>query len=134
MVTGLLCIPTTPVAQPFGHSSIAHGLLPRDEPWVKSILELGDTWSPRSNPCNEMDSRGYTPLLYAAHEGHDKVVGLLLQWGADAHIKDGRFDMTAPTIAAERGHVATLRVLLDHGTSPNTSHGQEEGTLLHYAV
>jgi ankyrin repeat protein len=104
------------------------------EPWVKSILELGGTWSPRSNPCNEIDSRGYTPLLYAAHEGHEKVVGLLLRWGADAHIKDGRLDMTAPTIAAERGHVATLRVLLDHGTSPNTSHGQEDGTLLHYAV
>lgn len=58
-------------------------------------------------------------ILWASHQGHDRVVKLLLQNDADATKSklDGR---TALTVAAHRGHVDCVRALLaDQRTDAN---------------
>ena len=42
---------------------------------------------------------GMTPLMIAAREGQEDVVGLLLKEGADATLKDGGFHLTAAEFA-----------------------------------
>ena len=44
---------------------------------------------------------GMTPLMMAAREGQEKVVGLLLEQGADATLKDGGFHLTAAEFATK---------------------------------
>ena len=57
---------------------------------------------------------GWTALMFAAADGHDEVVRLLLGAGADV---DGQSEngLTALILAAVNGHAATVRVLLDVG-------------------
>ncbi|RYC80572.1 hypothetical protein BFJ63_vAg16546 [Fusarium oxysporum f. sp. narcissi] len=63
---------------------------------------------------NVKDSAGRTPLWWAAENGHETVVRLLLDWGArtEAADKDGR---TPLWWATERGNEAVVRLLLDWG-------------------
>ena len=76
--------------------------------------------------------RGDTALLIAAESGHDKVVELLLDRGANIDKKD-YLGMTALMIAAESGHDKVVELLLDRG-----AHIDEEdifgGTVLIYAA
>jgi RNA polymerase primary sigma factor len=63
----------------------------------------------RGHDLNARDTRGRTPLMIAAAEGHGGTCRLLLDAGADAHLQgdDGR---DALILATERGHqdVASL--------------------------
>jgi ankyrin repeat protein len=54
---------------------------------------------------------GYTPLLWAAAKGHERVVELLLQKGVDPDSKD-RFGQSPLLWAAANGHEAVLQQLL----------------------
>ncbi|KAK3360939.1 ankyrin repeat-containing domain protein, partial [Lasiosphaeria ovina] len=66
------------------------------------------------NP-NSKDSYGRTPLSYAAENGRDKVVELLLERRAEIESRDRIFDQTPLSWAAEKGHEAVVRLLLDKG-------------------
>jgi len=59
-----------------------------------------------------------TPLLIAAANGHDKVVEILLQNGADVKATDERF-CTALHHAAQRGHSKIIEMLLKSGCDVN---------------
>ncbi|KAJ4175643.1 hypothetical protein NW767_015719 [Fusarium falciforme] len=60
------------------------------------------------------DSHDQTPLWIAAAQGHEAVVGLLLDRGA--HIEAAnRWGSTSLSWAAEKGHEAVVRLLLDRG-------------------
>jgi ankyrin repeat protein len=55
-----------------------------------------------------------TPLCAAADKGHEAIVQLLLEKGAEIDWKDRR-GCTPLTISAVRGHVAVVKLLLKHG-------------------
>jgi len=59
-------------------------------------------------------SNGLTPLHLPSQEGHDHIVGLLLDRGADVNSlnSDGR---TPLYLASQRGHDHIVRLLLEHG-------------------
>jgi ankyrin repeat protein len=59
------------------------------------------------------DSSGRTALLYAARKGHDAVVKLLMNSGANIDSKDAKWCRTPLSYAAENGHSAIVQLLLD---------------------
>lgn len=80
------------------------------------------------------DDIGATALHYAAVEGHEKVVNVLLSRGADRQSKDNR-GMAPLILAALKGHLGVVRVLLRHmggqGLNETGMHGL---TALHIAA
>lgn len=75
------------------------------------------------------DSNGRTPAMLAAGSGHEAIVALLLEYGADLDAKIG--DCTAPTVAAAGGAVITL--LLTNGVSPDARFSNGRTTLMEAA-
>jgi hypothetical protein len=69
------------------------------------------------------DSYGRTPLSWAAESGHEAVVKLLLDKGAELETKDTEYGRTPLSWAAETGREAVVKLLLDKGaeleTKPN---------------
>jgi ankyrin repeat protein len=88
--------------------------------------------------CKGMDAKDHFDMLRALHfaaaNGHDEVVKLLLQHGADATITDV-LDMTPLSWACQGGHLGVAQLLLEHqglqalGMTPITG-----ATPLHYAA
>jgi ankyrin repeat protein len=52
------------------------------------------------------DSRGRTPLSWAAEKGHEEVMELLLEKGADVESKDTEYGQTPLSWAAENSLAA----------------------------
>ncbi|KAG5511910.1 hypothetical protein JKF63_07735 [Porcisia hertigi] len=63
--------------------------------------------------ADAQDSRGRTPLVWAAREGFAEVIELLLSRGADRHIADGD-GWTALNYANLRGHSEAVYALESH--------------------
>ncbi len=63
------------------------------------------------------ESPGPTALLIAAGLGHDQVVQVLLDHGADINLKagDDSYARSALEMACSHGHLDTIRLLLDRG-------------------
>lgn len=82
-----------------------------DAPMAALLLELGAEVDARCDSC--------TPLLWAAHDGEDGLVRLLLAHGADPDAVDDD-GMTALAWAAkvEHGHGRVLAALLAAGADP----------------
>ncbi len=93
-----------------------HELLPyrpTDYEEIERRLEAG------ANP-NARNHEGRTLLWRAALRGDERLVEILLKYGADParglRVKDGETPMH---IAADRGHDKIVRVFLDHGVDVN---------------
>lgn len=60
-----------------------------------------------------------TPLQYAAQEGQEKMVEVLLSLGAEKESMGGWF-FSPLTLAVQGEHLATVQTLLAHGADPNS--------------
>jgi ankyrin repeat protein len=85
----------------------------RPEQAVRMLVEAGANL--------ENDPHHYTPLAYAAHQGHNRIVRYLIARGArvDADAREGTIYVNTPLMmAAIQGHVDTLIWLLRAGADP----------------
>jgi ankyrin repeat protein len=65
-----------------------------------------------------MTSLGLTPLPHdASWEGHDSVVTLLLENGADVNAKDNDSGDMPLHLASWKGHQAVVSILLEKGAN-----------------
>jgi hypothetical protein len=61
------------------------------------------------------DTYNQTPLSWAARNGYEAVVKLLLEKGAELESKDNRYGQTPLSWAAGSGHEAVVKLLLEKG-------------------
>ncbi|CAK7228974.1 hypothetical protein SBRCBS47491_007090 [Sporothrix bragantina] len=101
---------------------------------LRSIFDAIESLDLQIN-INAADENGKTPLMMAAHEGPIDVVELLLEKGADVHLRNELYE-TAIYFAARRelGVLGTMsdvfRALAKHGADVNAL-GGVNGTLLY---
>ena len=82
---------------------------------------------------NAADDFGRTPLILAAHKGHDEIVNALLDSGADPNHKNAG-GMTALMLSAWRGYAEIVSALLHAGADPNAKNNDGETALMFAAM
>jgi ankyrin repeat protein len=70
-----------------------------------------------SIPCDEEDSRGMTPLFWAAANGQEALARRLIEAGVEIQFEEPFFSPVA--VAASNGHEAVVQVLLQAGVDPD---------------
>ncbi|KXH69232.1 receptor-interacting serine/threonine-protein kinase, partial [Colletotrichum salicis] len=80
---------------------------------------------------NSRDSEGRTPLIWGSLEGHDNIVQILLNKGADVNAQGGRYG-NALQAASEGGHDNIVQMLLNEGADVNAQ-GDRYGNALQAA-
>ncbi|KAH8689310.1 hypothetical protein BGW36DRAFT_70072 [Talaromyces proteolyticus] len=96
----------------------------------KSMTALLD----RQHDPNSKDYYGRTPLLWAVEGGHEAIVKLLLEKGADLESKDHEYGRTPLSRAAEGGHEAVVKLLLEKGADLESKDCEYGRTPLSWAV
>ncbi|KAI1271769.1 ankyrin repeat-containing domain protein [Xylaria sp. FL0933] len=74
-----------------------------------------------NSDCNELDSEGLTPLMYAVMGGHEEATRLLLECGArieNVHQDGKRPCLSAIHWAVLKRREGVLRILLDRSSDP----------------
>jgi len=91
----------------------------------------------KSNPNVVSDWPNKTPLLLAAEQGNEKLMDLLLEYGADINQRGiwtpGQSGNTALHAAAVNGNEEAAKLLLSKGADVNAK-GTNDNTPLHHAV
>lgn len=85
--------------------------------WYVVVQELLEAGAAVDGPSGA----GLTPLQEAAFAGHASIVTLLLRAKADKEVPSHPRGWTALHLAASRGRVGVLRILLKAGANENTS-------------
>jgi uncharacterized protein len=72
-----------------------------------------------------------TPLMVASEDGHENVVRLLLNAGADVHVRSrNSSDATALDHAVKGRHLGIMKLLIQHGANVNAKSSQGITTLM----
>ena len=95
---------------------------------LASMLEYDDV------AVDSKDGYGRTPLWWAAENGHEMVVKLLVEKGADVNSKDDRDGWTPLWRAAENGHEAVVELLVEKGADVNSKEDRDGRTPLWWAA
>ena len=105
---------------------------------INQLMKTGDSVKIKAllekNPelVNEKDNREWTPLHYASFHGHNEVVELLINRGAEIESVDN-IGCTALHRAALRGHMKIAKLLVETGADINKKKALGEFSLF-YAV
>ena len=75
------------------------------------------------------DKKGYSPLMWAAHNGHYEVVSLLLSLEADIHSRDHNGNSILMA-AVFKGHLGIVKLLLDEGADPDACNYKKQTALV----
>ncbi len=91
------------------NQELSAAIIANDPERIKFLVEKGAD-------LNKADKQGWLPIINAARQRRDNIVGLLIDLGADPnkHDADG---MTAMTAALMRDHVPTIKVLAAKGAN-----------------
>lgn len=90
--------------------------------------------SPNGRACiNKLDKHGRTPLHWAARNGHEGIVDLLIRKGADVNIQTKSHKYTALIMAVEFGHQAIVKKLVGNKANVNLA-ADGNNTALHKAA
>ena len=80
----------------------------------KSTSGVGNPCAP--HPLNKsLYIHRYTPLMEAAREGHEDVVQLLVEHGANVNAQTEETQETALTLACCGGFMEVVQYLIEHG-------------------
>jgi ankyrin repeat protein len=86
-----------------------------DEPELVRLLAAGE------DP-NELDDRGWSPLVWAARSGHARLVGILISRGADPDLADGASNGWTPMMhAIDVREMDAVRALLNRDADPDVA-------------
>jgi len=72
-----------------------------------ALIQMG------SCDINDGDFGGYTPLAWAARNGHDEMIKMMLGWGTVKPDKPDNSGQTPLSHAAGRGHDGVVKILLE---------------------
>lgn len=86
-------------------SSLIDACMQNREKAVLTLLQA-------SNDVNGFDSRGFSPLIAAAHFGHYRLVKMLIRHGAAVDLANPESGRTALHHAAKEGHHDVVRLLV----------------------
>lgn len=83
---------------------------------------------------NELDAEGNAPLVMAAYKGHNEIVKLLLEAGADVRAVDPGMKATALHAAAYAGRTEAAKLLIAHKIDIDKQGPYNGYTALHDAI
>ncbi len=75
------------------------------------------------------DKKGYSPLMWAAHNGHRDVVVFLLSLQADIHSRDHNGNSILMA-AVFKGHLGIVQILLEKGADPDACNDKKQTALV----
>ncbi|CEJ90318.1 hypothetical protein VHEMI06109 [[Torrubiella] hemipterigena] len=99
---------------PYGKTPLLYAIDANQPAAVEALLAAGaDIEEPHR------DDYGCRPLGFAACRGHDEIVRILLDHGADMEARNS-VDATAVVSLATEGHVSTMQLLLERGADASS--------------
>ncbi|KAF4264238.1 hypothetical protein KXV68_007120 [Aspergillus fumigatus] len=102
-------------------------------PWVIPIIDKSSRMPSFNKSVDKKDARGRTALYWASSKGHEAVVRLLVERGANVRVKD-KLGLTALYQASSSGHEAVVKLLLEHGADVNARSASKGWTALFEAA
>lgn len=101
--------------------------------WVTVLMKREKRKLRLARSLRRRDQGGFTPLAQAVRGGHEQVVRVLLDAGADVDGKDLR-GMTPAILACDRGHAAIVKMLIGRGADVMVRDSRGRTPLHHAAL